>query len=372
MTLSIIGRTKDLRTNSHVIYGQIDIPDYLRIVGNNYDEYGIQRKKEKHKAYQRMKADIISGALLPTITLAVNQNNVQEVLSANDHCDDKQLELLLSQQGSFSILDGLQRTYILNEIKQEGIEFKDTQKLLLEFWVESDIRHLIYRLIILNAGQKPMSMRHQLELLFMSTASVIKNRIPGIELLSESSQRRRSQPMQYPFERVVAGYQSFLWKTPDLIKENVVATQMLEESILDSSEDSLNESFNEFIDYLRQLTLLDKLTYTRYQNSNERANWIANENVINSFFASISDYGREELLKRRIINALNKLRQNFNTDHEFDPLGLDTYDKLIKGFDTRKVNVGVATRKLIMNGFKEYFRDSGEKPFNECWLLAVN
>ncbi|NLR57640.1 hypothetical protein HGH93_05995 [Chitinophaga polysaccharea] len=366
MPLEIIGKALDLRTNSHIIYGQIEIPEYLEIIGSNFDEYNIQRKKEKHKAYSRMKTDIIKGALLPTITLAINQHLVSEVVSLIKEEKSDLLKEALQRPGSFSILDGLQRTYILNEIRNEGHQFKEGQRLLLEFWIEPEIKHLIYRLIVLNAGQKPMTLRHQLELLFMTLAEKLKERIPNLDLHNEVDERRRTKPCQYAFERLVTSYQSFLWKTSELNKDNIIAQQLMEESVLDANEESLNNTFEEFTKYFKVYTILDEKCYNIYSGAQAtKANWLATENVMNSFFAAISDFSTSTAREDRVNAALNKLMIDLPSLK--DPMGIDIFDRVMSGIQTKKLNVGVATRKLLFTGFKEFFREEGEKSLADCW-----
>lgn len=369
MDLKIIGHTKDLRTDTDIAYGQISITDYLELIGSDYDQYGIQRKREKHRAYGRMKKDIKEGALLPSITLAVNQFNVTEIKKLIDGQHFSELEKKLQTPGIFSILDGLQRTYILKEIQKEGHEFKKDQKLLLEFWIEPEPKHLIYRLIILNAGQKPMSLRHQIELLFMSLADKLKEKIENLEIFRETEERRRVHASQYPFERLVSSYQSFLWKTPELNKNNIVAQQMMEDSVLDSSEEKINQTFEDFTGYLKIYNLLDILVFEKYsgQGDSPKANWLGLENVMNSFFAAISDFSTSDVRVTRLKTALDLLLVQVADPENIDPLGLDAYFGLIQGIDSRKINVGIATRRLLFSGFKEFFRDEGNKSLSDCW-----
>jgi len=371
MDLKIIGNTKDLRTGSHIIYAQMTIPDYLLLIGENYDEYGIQRRREKHRAYNRMKEDIKRGAVLPTITLAVNKHLVSDILVFINENKQEELKQRLETTGGFSILDGLQRTNILHEIKNEGHEFVEQQVLLLEFWVEPDIKHLIYRLIVLNAGQKPMSLRHQIELLFMTLAVKMKESIPGLDIYRETDSRRRSQSGQYPFERLVTSYQSFLWKTPELNKSNLIAQQMMEESVLDSSEESLNDTFNNFTYYLQKYTLIDEKSFEIYSDDPSKMNWLSLENVMNSFFSSITDFGINDERVERVNKSIDKLIVLLETGNEPDPLGLTIYYEIIQGIESRKINVGVATRKLLSAAFKEFFREEGDKSLSDCWRLEA-
>src|SRR5688572_2623825 len=71
LNLTYHGIIRDLRTKTYVLYAQASITDYLKLVGSDFDTFEIQRNRQKHRFYQRMKNDIQSGALLPAITLAV-------------------------------------------------------------------------------------------------------------------------------------------------------------------------------------------------------------------------------------------------------------------------------------------------------------
>jgi hypothetical protein len=51
MQVKIIGQAKDLRTDTDILYAQLSIQDYLCLVGDNFDDYEPQRKREKYKAY---------------------------------------------------------------------------------------------------------------------------------------------------------------------------------------------------------------------------------------------------------------------------------------------------------------------------------
>lgn len=177
MTFKIIGKTKDLKSGTHVIYCQSSLDKYLDIVGDKFGDFYLQRKRESHKAYKRLREDIVDGASLPSITLSVKHHLVSDLIGLIESGDDDRLAKQLSKDDVVDILDGLQRTYIISDLKKIGTEFKEGQKLLLEFWLEPDLSKLIYRMIVLNSGQKAMSMRHQIELLFMSLQETISDKL---------------------------------------------------------------------------------------------------------------------------------------------------------------------------------------------------
>ena len=368
MIVHVLGKAKDLRTNTLIVYAQISIADYLSLVGENFSDFEIQRKRQKHKAYKRMKSDIIKGALLPTITLAIKPEFVDEIVEIMeaDPDDFGVLGKALAKPGKINILDGLQRTFILKEIQEESFTFSDGHQLLIEFWLEKEIKHLIYRLIVLNAGQKPMSMRHQVELLFMTIKEKLESEIDGLEIFLEKEGRRRNHPKKYPLDRLVTAFESFLTKTPEINRENIIAQQMIESDIFDSTEEELGSRFEQFKEYLSIYSEIDNAAYKVYNDA--RANWIAHENVMNAMFAAFSDFGSSDERIKRIKKTLSSLLQTLESSHEGDdPFGLAVLSDIQNGFNPKKINIGFATRKLLTSGFKEYFREEGEKSLADCW-----
>lgn len=374
MDLNILGVFTDLRTDTPVVYCQLSIPDYFTLIGEDFDKFSIQRRREKHPAYSRMMADIQKGVLLPTITLAPQLPQAAALKRAAQESafDKAKLATLIVESGNLNILDGLQRTYVLKDLEAAGHVFLGDQTLHVEIRIEPDIKHLIYRIIVLNAGQKPMSMRHQIEILFLSFQSTLEGKIHSLELFSENDNLRRSRSRRFALDRIAGGYHAYLLSTPEVEKQNVVAQRITEGTVLETDEDKLGSQFIEFSEYLDMYCRLDDEICRIYDGSNSilptGTIWFGSENVINSFFAALSDYGSNESRKIRISNALNKLLSDLRVAvRGSDPLGLETLQEITQAFPVRKVNVGSATRKLMHISFKEFFRDEGDTRIAEIW-----
>ncbi|HHH2012105.1 TPA: hypothetical protein ACXR7G_002347 [Yersinia enterocolitica] len=375
MKIKLIGSTKDYKSGTNVIYAKSSIDDYLNIIGDNFADFHIQRKRELHNTYKRMKEDIKEGALLPTITLSVKSEFVQEIIgllngdNVEDLSDEKKevIKKSLLIPGRFQILDGLQRTYILKDLKRSQHDFIEGQTVHLEFWLEPDIKYLVYRLIVLNSGQKKMSMRHQVELLFSTIREKIELDIPGLKVMFENEDIKRNNAKEIPFDRIVIGYQCFLLKTPEVKKDNIVAQRLNEDAILDSNEIEIGNDYEGFIKFLGYLVEFDHEIYRIY-NSNSSKNWMVEFTVIQAFFAAIGSFTTTIERENRVKSTLDRLLVKLKlSEPDSDPLGLVIFNEVKGGISPKKQNVGYATRRLLNNSFKEYFRNDGEISLAEIW-----
>jgi hypothetical protein len=371
----IIGFSKDHRTDTYVMYVQMGIKYYLSFVGEKFDEFGIQRKRETHKGYARLKNDIKDGALLPPITLALNPDFVgtyEPFLKAEpENVND--LNAIFDTKSSVYILDGLQRTHIMKDLQDEGFGFESNQKLLLEFWFERDLGNLIYRLIVLNSGQKPMSMRHQVELLFLTMQDKLRADIPGLIMYNEREKKSRDNANMFPFDRVVTGYQSYLNQSPEVDKGKLIS-ERLDAGVLTDVDMVILEGYTDYTAYLTKYLAIDLLaykTYEKFTSFSGAKNWLADENVVNAFFAAIGLLVDEPELKERVEKALVKLEELLASAKQGDdPFGLKDYDAIRQTFNPKQFNIGFITRKTVMNCFLEYFRGEGLFTFKKCWSLA--
>lgn len=369
MDIRILGTAKDLRTETPVIYAQCDISNYLSLVGEDFDSFSIQRRKEKFSAYTRLKADIINGTLLPTITLALPVEASRIAKDAVESGDLGKIKQMLLDYAPLNILDGLQRTFILKEILASGHSFPPEQLVHLEIRAEPDLDHLIYRIIVLNAGQKPMSMRHQIEILSLSLKATLIKEIDRLELVPEVDSGRRTRARRYSLDRVSGGYHAYLLKSPEVDKQNVVAQRLSEQAVLQQDIEQFGIQFADFVDFFKLYCEIDDVVENTeaFNNGPSATNWLGSENTLNAFFAAVADFGSTQERQDRIKSALARLASSITTSNSEEVLGLDLYQQIIAGFPSRKTNIGYATRKLIFVSLKEFFRDEGETPLRDIW-----
>lgn len=371
----VLGTAQDLKSGANIVYCQTTPEKYLEIIGNDFQDFELQRKKENHKAYVRLQQDIKDGALLPSITLAVKHDYVSEIIEILE--DKEALKNKLSQtNGLVDILDGLQRTYILKELQEQGIVFKDGQSLLLEYWLEPDLRNIVYRMIVLNSGQKAMSMRHQIDLLFATTRKTIEEQVSDIELFTERDNKKRTSSSKYPLNNIAAAYNAFLKSTPEQDGENIVNDNIKNTEIFESSKEQINSDFDKFIKIFKEFKEIDELAWGLYQKLSipeitDGHLWLGSENVLLGFFAAAGILNSHNM-DDKLYKSLEKIKSDLKrTGNDFDYFSIIKYQEIAKNINAKKVNIGSARRKYIFLMFKEYFRSEGDFDFSACWDMAV-
>ncbi len=126
------------------------------------DKLDIQRRFQNESFYKRLEIDFQKGCITPPITLAFIQD-----IDSNDIPNLKVMgDNILNQIASGFVLDGIQRLYTLKRVANTIGNTLDLNKYLYVNIIICPSRdNLLYRMVTLNNGQKPMTARHQIEIL---------------------------------------------------------------------------------------------------------------------------------------------------------------------------------------------------------------
>jgi hypothetical protein len=103
----------------------------------------------------------------------------------------------------------------------------------------------------------------------------------------------------------------------------------------------------------------------------ENISFLGNETVILGLSAAVGAMERNETLSPRVWPALSGILGAVKAHPEADPLAIRTFEALRQGIDSSKINIGVATREMVFNAFKEFIRGAGETPMRECWQVGA-
>ena len=206
-TMQIKSILEDKKVSAKSVLIEISIGDYLDLAKKIYKKNNLQRRRVRSSrtVYSLLKADMLYGCVIPPVVLAYTKPaGTLEAGLRSAFVDDSD---------HFVLLDGLQRSLTLMDIEAE----LSTQPELHSEFVSRPMRcevyeginkiGILYRMLTLNTGQTPMSVRHQIEIMYRDYLDV---QIEGVTLVREVDARRARQPNFYNFRDMIEGLNSYL------------------------------------------------------------------------------------------------------------------------------------------------------------------
>jgi hypothetical protein len=218
--MKVISSLEDKRIKSYNILVEFNIAEYLEIADKILENNPFQRKRVKSSStvYSLLREDLKAGCVIPPIVLAITQDDF--IFNDLNKIEDQStafLEFLRANIKHIIILDGLQRTYNIIDANAELIDVGDengqqnyfTNKIRCEFYLGIDKIGILYRMLTLNTGQTPMSLRHQIEILY---SDYLNYPIDGIHLIKETDDRVARKIGEYSFKEIIEGFTSYLMR----------------------------------------------------------------------------------------------------------------------------------------------------------------
>lgn len=212
VVMKILSQVTDKKVNALNVQFVIGICEYVSIAKNIIKNNPFQRNKvqKRGSVYSLLKGDIVAGCVIPPIVLA---STLDDFESDNGDCEISidALGTILGSYGELKILDGLQRTLTLIEAYEDNKEYFDSMMepylVRVEIYLSITETGILYRMLTLNTGQTPMTLRHQLEILY---SKYLDDGIDGLEVLKDVDGRPVRSIYSYKFSDLIDGYTSYL------------------------------------------------------------------------------------------------------------------------------------------------------------------
>lgn len=210
--MKILSVVDDRRIHSKNILAECTFKEYLSFARHIKDNNDFQRKRIKTSktVYSLLKEDLEQGCVIPPIVLAI-------AIDYDGQEKDDLYEFIIKNKDSVMILDGLQRTYTLidadNEMKDKESTIYDgfnLNKLRLEIYTDINKFGILYRMLTLNTGQTPMSLRHQLEMLY---SNMLNEDIEGVKLVKDTDGKADADENEFVFKNTIDGFNSYLTRS---------------------------------------------------------------------------------------------------------------------------------------------------------------
>lgn len=382
-----------IEKNSEVYLCKMALSEYIVGLKQDYNDYEIQRGIVKNVYLDRLIETVLNFDHIPIITLVTDEKISIEMQNNN---------VVIGTIHNFDILDGLQRTYRLkslfdivtlckDEIGNLNIDnklskyelskrySKDVKALnssissllrLIEFiqtnsidelftrftnnfqwfeiWTNLSSEERVNKMLTLNAGHKPVTLKHQLELLFINMLSKIKETNPDIRILRDKDKTSKNRDKySFEFSNLISASIAFHKGKTIVFNQEMILALMEDNS--DFSKSLSWEYIESFIYFLQNL---DDIMYTSYGDIGTQ--WLGRETILNGLFAALGEYASQNSLNSDEIFDLFLKRIGMYPKS----LNISEFEKMRNSLDLSRVNIGNILRKITYNGIYEYINNS--------------
>ncbi|MCE9646685.1 MAG: hypothetical protein K8S20_11865 [Chloroflexi bacterium] len=242
------------------------------------NEYQRKKVNANGKIYQLLARDLKSGCVIPPIILSVSGQIEPEIAGVINNCLENnivdansagKLQIFIREaiaEKELIILDGLQRTFTIQECIRDFTENEEKNKFLkikirAEIYVGLSKPGILYRMITLNTGQTPMTLRHQIEILYQDYIDSDSLKDSGIYIVREVDNESVKVLGYYKFSDVADMYYSFTVGSPNSYSKETISTVLREHEFLEGFEpenqvdlSTLIETYHDFVKKLNELT----------------------------------------------------------------------------------------------------------------------
>lgn len=340
----------DKKINGKSRMVKMKIGDYLKITSITSNEY--QRNIQSPTFYKKLRKDLLDDTVMPPISVVYPEKDI-----------DLSNGLLIDKK--FIILDGLQRTNSIMECiktleqhKSEGIikdvETFENKEIYVEIWEELELKYILYKMVVLNTGQKKMDYEHQLDILSESVETILNEHNVKYITRKEELDKRSKDNDTFKLSAITTGLVSFISGKPSSGKKN--AAEFLFErfnlSMEIDEEDVVLNLINNDETYKILTWVLTEF--------NERLNFCygSEENPLRKYDVFLSSMmgSMGEVFTKNPEQFKNKF-EDFKdlVNQQDDPLQIKAFEASYNAF---KTGIGQKRRRFIYETFKLFFKMS--------------
>ncbi len=207
--MKVLDKSYDKRINADCLLLKISLKDYYEIAKLIINNNKLQRKRVRssNNIYNLLKRDLMIGCSIPPLVLAI-KNSANCVINV-ENVTNIDLNKYIS---NLMILDGLQRTYTICEIFEENslvnsFDLLKDYEIYIQLYININYTGILYRMLTLNTGQTPMSIRQQIEMIYYDYSYTCYNKI---QLIKEQDSQVLREKYQYKFSDMIDGFTSYL------------------------------------------------------------------------------------------------------------------------------------------------------------------
>ena len=305
--------------NGQVAFGKASYNSAIKELVPLIDKTEFQRKLQDKKFYSKLERDIIDGCVMPPITVAlVTDKDFSTVQESEDFVNN-------NIQSSF-VLDGIQRLNTLTRAA-EKYKFNDDYQIYINFVFCDSVEKLLYRMITLNNGQRPMTPRHQVEIMI---ANVFDFKKLGLEVVAEKDASAILSRKSFKKSDIIQAYLAFMADSPVVDNKKIIEEKMddlLVGKIMAVEPKTYTSSFKDFV-----------LLLVKFQKEAEAFKWLKVNNNLVGYAAGV----------KHSMKSIKLLTASDFADH------VAIFDQAFDDFNPSRIKVGKYRRELAFEYFKNF------------------
>lgn len=284
------------------------------------DKLNFQRNPLRASFYRRLEQDLEVGCIMPNITVAIKTDN--SCLKTSDITE----KFLDEHINSAFVLDGIQR---LNTLSRMGDKIDLNRTLYCNILLSTSMDRLLYRMVTLNNGQKPMSARHQIEILAGNIFDFDKLAILGVTE-KDKQKTKTSEKEAMNKDNLIKGYLAYVSNSVNIDNQKIIEEKMNEliaDKIMDSNIATKVGEFEEVIEHISMM-LEDEFLNSWFKVAN---NFIGFAAAMNISFSEIRIIAKEQL-----------------ADY------IRLFEEAFSAIDVSKIKLGTARRNMVKYYFENF------------------
>lgn len=373
------------------------LEDYLNSAGEDFDKYSIQRNIVNNPYLDDIATTVFNMKHIPVITLVVTKEDML-------YEEGKPLRV-----DSFHILDGLQRTWRLRTLKKYVDWLKkmyptisdlkkmtenslrslsvDTRKEIIglgmsdlkraqdiarqivdigsydkilqsfsenrqwfEVWYGLSQEEIINKMLLLNAGHKTMSGKHQIELLYLNWFDTFSG-VTGVKIRRDKDIKssvvfvQERQVKEYRFSDLVMATLAF-----ENGKVNDIQSTIVMKSYENIEDKPLPVEQSYYMSLIAFIADVDVILYKKYGKIG--IEWFGRANIMEAFCAAAGAWYKNRTLDKPIDEALNEKKKDIEVNVE--GLNIYKFNEAKNMLDATKTSIGQRMKKIVFQATYEF------------------
>lgn len=359
----------DRKINSYNVMTQMSISEYYELVKESVKKNELQRPRVRSSKsiYANLKEDLRAGCIIPPIVLSLYSEQDVSKLSA-----EELKRFINDNREHVFILDGLQRTYTIQDLLSESQESNDTNTIIrVEIYLGLNREGVLYRMLTLNTGQTPMSLRHQIEIIYLD---LLDNQNEyGLKFIRDTEKKPKENDGYY-FSEAIDAFTSYVSQDYlQITREKLLSTIESFDNLsnLKNDKDAFLDLMYVYSCFLNKMTSALNGIDVKEMMSEYVSEHLFGESTLGIFNKSqpLTGYAAAiaKLIRQHVYESIKDVADTIEGMND-DNLRQGVIDMLCYMDDIRRSakKIGNAQRCFLYYYFKSLFDKENEETFLNC------